>query len=1099
MTGQTPSAADDFPTSQRIDIVCDSFEAEWLAGKRPDLAAYLAMARESERGELFVELLKLDCDYRQRAGDTPREADYLARFPQYRAEIIAALNLSPSSSTDEDQASAESSVQTPERLGAYQLFEKIGRGGMGAVYRARHTKLKRIVAVKVLPAEIRRHREAITRFEREMEVIGALDHPNIVRAMDAGEVDGVPYLAMEFVAGQDLGCLLKTHGPFSLTEASDCIRQTAIGMAYAHRQGIVHRDLKPANLMLDDNGTVKILDLGLARLEAEVTQRTVAPLLTQAGQVMGTFDYMSPEQALQTREVDQRTDIYSLGCTLFVLLTGRPMFPGETPLEIVLAHRSTPPPSLRAANPTVSDRLEAVFQKMVAKSPEDRFASMDEVVAALTPSSSPSTRMLRSTILRATIIAIAIVAMVTASWGWYQSTNYGEVRVDSFDPRILLELVRDNRVVATFAAGEHVDFQSYRTGSYEFRLQRPNERVRIHDAAFTLSRGGRHWVRIESIDWEEFLSSEQLAWTPPEALTGLNSGRHDQGPSLSADETRLIFASDREGGLGQLDLWESSRGAVTVEWSSPLALGEPVNSEHTEREPELSADGLTLIFASDRPGSLGSTDLWQTQRASLSSPWSQPINLGSLVNSAAAESGAALSADGLTLILASQRGSGDFDLWQTRRSALDAPFGEVVNLGPTVNSTAADSAPNLSADGNLLVFASLRPSLGGRSDLWYCIRNGTEAAWSSPRPIGDYVNTAGNEMEPALVSNGLALYYSTFNLTGGNGGSDLCVSYRSNKTKVPSPSPPIATALPSPAPLATTINVVEPPIAKSPFADAREHQLRWAQHLDAPLEKQIRLDKQTKLTFVLIPPGEFDMGTSDNDVVRLQREFARAGLQDGVKLADETPQHRVTISRPFYFAKYELTTAEWSAIMEAPRPTNKLDHPKRLTWNDAELLIRKLNERFEGRKVRFRFPTEAQWEYACRAGTETDYSFAESETLADYAWFAGHAQVTEFQPVGRLKPNPFGLYDIYGNLGEWVGDLYRDNTYATSGRYDPAGPLDGVQAHFTRGGSWADPAHVCRSASRRPRYDSIRLNYCGLRLALTPTGSDFGPIRTTDE
>ena len=215
-------------------------------------------------------------------------------------------------------------------LGQYVLLERLGEGGMGQVFKARHRLMKRVVALKIIRPDRVQDPAALRRFRQEIQAAARLTHPNIVLAHDADEVDGKHFLTMEYVEGTDLGKLVKQQGPLPVALACDCIRQAALGLQHAHEQGMVHRDIKPSNLLLarpqgsQAGGVVKLMDLGLARLRSDDTKE-----MTQTGAVMGTADYIAPEQAADASRADVRADIYGLGCTLYFLLAGQPPFPGR--------------------------------------------------------------------------------------------------------------------------------------------------------------------------------------------------------------------------------------------------------------------------------------------------------------------------------------------------------------------------------------------------------------------------------------------------------------------------------------------------------------------------------------------------------------------------------------------------------------------------------------------------------------------------------------------------------------------------------------------------------------------------------------------------
>lgn len=275
-------------------------------------------------------------------------------------------------------------------LGNYVITDKLGQGGMGMVLKAEHRVMKRVVALKVLSPALVKTSELRQRFQREVHAAARLSHRNIVTAFDADEAGGIHYLVMEFVAGRDLASLVKDRGPLPAAQALPLIRQVAEGLQYAHEQGIVHRDIKPANLLLATDGTVKILDMGLARFSDSNSNDAGQADLTGTGAVMGTVDYMSPEQALNTKHADERADIYSLGCTLHFLLTAQPIYPGETLMEKIVAHREAAIPRITPSDGVDQGQisvnwndLNALFSRMVAKQPDRRFASMSEVISAL--------------------------------------------------------------------------------------------------------------------------------------------------------------------------------------------------------------------------------------------------------------------------------------------------------------------------------------------------------------------------------------------------------------------------------------------------------------------------------------------------------------------------------------------------------------------------------------------------------------------------------------------------------------------------------------------------------------------------------------------
>lgn len=266
-------------------------------------------------------------------------------------------------------------------FGDYVVIDKLGQGGMGTVLLAKHRRMDRQVAIKVLPVTVLESKDAVARFYQEVKVAAQLTHPSIVHAYDAGEHHGFHYLVMEFVPGHDLAQVLVQLGPIPAPMAIDYISQVASGLEYAHQKGIVHRDIKPSNLLLNDEGRIKILDMGLARIGNSLDQEA-SMHLTTTGQVMGTVEYMSPEQAEDTRQADARSDIYSLGCTFYRLVTGKGPYSRDTIVKTILAHRDASIPLIETGSPD-DDNVNQLFQKMVAKNPADRFQSTTLLIEAI--------------------------------------------------------------------------------------------------------------------------------------------------------------------------------------------------------------------------------------------------------------------------------------------------------------------------------------------------------------------------------------------------------------------------------------------------------------------------------------------------------------------------------------------------------------------------------------------------------------------------------------------------------------------------------------------------------------------------------------------
>ena len=287
-------------------------------------------------------------------------------------------------------------LEPGKRLRDYRLVRKIGEGGMGTVYQAVHVHLAKPVAIKILPADKLQSKQSVSRFRQEMRAVGRVNHANVVSASDAGKIDGQHFLVMELVEGADLARIIQSRGNLSVADACEIVRQAAIGLQHAHDSGLIHRDVKPSNVMLAKDGNVKLLDLGLAGLNKTELGATsnvvVSDRLTSFGQIMGTLDYMAPEQVTASPDVDVRADVYALGATLFQLLTG--MTPcgnrsQETPRRIE-AILNEPPMDIAKLREDIPIELQALLLKMLAKSPAERPQKASDIASEIAPYASGS-------------------------------------------------------------------------------------------------------------------------------------------------------------------------------------------------------------------------------------------------------------------------------------------------------------------------------------------------------------------------------------------------------------------------------------------------------------------------------------------------------------------------------------------------------------------------------------------------------------------------------------------------------------------------------------------------------------------------------------
>ncbi|MGZ0174219.1 MAG: protein kinase domain-containing protein [Planctomycetales bacterium] len=458
---------------------------------------------------------------------------------------------SPYAASD-DKPPADEQAEHPSRLGDYELQNVIGRGGMSVVFSARHTHLGRDVALKVLLPTHQQHGISRERFVREMRAVGALDHPSIVRATDAGQYRNTPYLVMEKIDGVDLTRVFRKLGPLSIPDACQIVAEAARGLAYAHAKGVVHRDIKPSNLIINEQGQIKILDFGLARAQSVVGE---VSMQTTVGQLRGTLDYMAPEQA-DGSDVDARADIYALGATLFKLLGGS--LPHGRSIDVpILEHLNrlagNEAPRLTGFRDDIPEQLVELIAEMLKKGPDERLASASEVADRLAEftdgsdlqslrdqayspddeaSGEPSaenpladiaqiwpgdregqpgspkdrsdmdrergagtfgfwSRVGAAVLGAAPTILLGVVIIV--------QTDRGEIRIESAVADVHVGVVHDGKVVNSLFVKQGENVVKVRSGQYEIRIDSPSDGIEVSPRRVVVMRGDSAVATIQQM------------------------------------------------------------------------------------------------------------------------------------------------------------------------------------------------------------------------------------------------------------------------------------------------------------------------------------------------------------------------------------------------------------------------------------------------------------------------------------------------------------------------------------------------------------------------------------------------------------------------
>ena len=926
-------------------------------------------------------------------------------------------------------------------MGQYVLLEKLGAGGMGQVYKAYHPGMERLVAIKVILAKGNTDAETVKRFEREIKAAAKLAHPNIITVYDAGNADGRHFMVMELVKGQDLAEIISQKGVFGTRDTVDYITQAAKGLKFAHSNGVIHRDIKPGNLILDSDGVLKIVDMGLAKIHSKENDETLS-MLTGNAAIMGTVDFMSPEQSLSTKNVDGRADIYSLGATLYYMLTGNVMYPGKTAMVKLMAHRKSLIPSLRASRPDISENLDAVYSKMVAKDLNDRYQNMSELISDL------------------------------------------ELVANGFAPIVKpKEMVTINSLQNDF-------------GGFQIKVKGTNLKL------------GK-----STINFKGFLSNKKLLGIIGGTLTGA---------FLMIFFFMIgIFGGGKKEEFKKTDQISSiNKTPDTKSDVATIPKGNNAPSINTEKKSAQSVF-LTSPFSESM-----AKEAQSTLAKSLNLPAEEKVNLGNgvsldmvlipagkfMMGSPTTEVGRKNDETQHEVTITKPFYMGKYEvtneLWRSV-TRMNPPGPIRQNRGPVTDVSWKECQEFIKKLNEITAGGYRLPT---EAEWEYSCRAGTTTAFSFGSAIDKTLSncdTTGDKQVGSYKPNAFGLYdmhgnvwewcndvYGPYSigavedpvgaLNGINrvlrGSSCMILNQflrSAARAEHPEMAPP-AILYYKGFRLARTVNaktVIEPTVPGanltvmptagnrlvSPFteAKAKEVQKEVAKSFQKEVEEKVNLGNGVSLDMVLIPAGKFMMGSPASEPDRQPIET----------------QHEVTITKPFYLGKHEVMQEQWERVM-GNNPSS-FKGPKlpvtNVSWEDCQEFIKKLNASTKGG---YRLPTEAEWEYACRAGTNTAYSFGDSLTKNDANY--GGPKEGNIKAAGSYNTNAFGLYDMHGNVWEWCEDWKADYPMRTV--TDPKGPTKGT-FRVLRSGTFGSDASSARSSKRGDNLPSLQYFTVGFRLA----------------
>lgn len=979
----------------------------------------------------------------------------------------------------------------------------LGRGGMGVVYRGWHIDFDIDVAVKCLdPLLARNNPQFITRFRNEAKLAASINHQNVVRIFSIRESQGLNYLVMEYIEGENANQRVKRKGPLAFDEALQIIIGATRGLAAAHAVGLVHRDVKPDNILISHRGEVKLADLGLAKAAAEEGG------MTRSGVALGTPKYMPLEQWKSAKATGLATDVYAMGATLWFLLVGRDAIPGDSPLEILQFVSNEPFPDLRKARPSIPERIARIVRRATQKAPEERYASAGELLRELESLALGAEHSLADEDCGTLVLDKTLVSPPPQKTIDRMRVQFGErasAPPEGRPPRARKSSSRDRpvkrasggrRLLGACAAG--VLAMGAWFGWQALQAQ-------------SLPKAGRdELARSAASKGDEIASPKTTLGAPADSSIPEDEGR----PRSRSPESNDPQALDEPPGPAREGLTLDGQTDPPADLTSvkPRHEGpEPIPLPLVRIELQLQLDPGRMFFTNQTVVQLqGSVHDARTDRIVLTQGGKeQPFFLGQagafsvpVVLEAEGRQHVTLMAEGcdeplgFTLVrdstypvleliaptLAARRTKShavDVELRVLDENLARVALGSRL-LESTANGLWQARGIRLGQEGANEWIFSATDKAGNRASLSASMVMDTRApkliAQSPPPSVGLDQDELQIELEFDEQLQALSVDGQAFSLQGTRAVGSLQVP-KENGPWRPSIWAEddlgnrlesklefrVARAPEVRAPTGWEVVDAAPPAGSKAQPAGPGRAAGWAWRVREP---------KSGISFLLIEPGTFCMGSPSNEAERFGNET----------------QHWVQLSQPFYLAESETTQAQWRRVMGSSPSSFKGDElpVEQVSWDEAVDFCARLGASL---------PTEAQWEYACRADSTSAFSFGHSITPSqanyngDYAYNGGEKGVKRGKTtvVKSFDANAWGLFDMHGNVWEWCSDSYQPYPAAT--RSAPLmDPMDssGGSSRALRGGSWYYGPRRLRTASRAGNAPANRDHDFGFRASRIP-------------